>query len=220
MTKVPKLPNDSQRLAIIGRTGTGKTQAAVWHLSRRNFNRMPWIVFDFKGDELINSINRAVHLSLSDPLPTKPGIYIVHPRPDQDEELEKYLWKIWERENIGVYVDEGYMMNRSGAFNTLLTQGRSKRIPMIVLSQRPVWLSVFVWSESDFFQIFHLSIASDAAKVREYTPIDLRSQKLEEFQSFYYDVKRDTVFKFQPVPSSEEILAAIDAKLKVTRKRI
>ena len=44
------------------------------------------------------------------------------------------MWEIWKRGGIGVYVDEGYMVgNNNPAFRAILTQGRSKEIPAIVL---------------------------------------------------------------------------------------
>ena len=155
-----RLPDDSHRITIVGRTGSGKTVAGLWHLSKRDFLSMPWVIIDYKTDKNINSIKGAKNLSLKD-TPKKPGIYIVHPLPGQDEEITEFLWKIWARENIGLYVDEGYMIGSNPAFEALLTQGRSKNIPMIVLSQRPAWISRFVFSESDFFQEFHLNDKRD-----------------------------------------------------------
>jgi DNA helicase HerA-like ATPase len=158
-----RLPNDTQRIAIVGRTGSGKTYAAAWHLSKRNFDTMPWIIFDFKYDPLLQNLG-AIELPLGT-LPDKPGLYIVHPFPDDKEGIDNYLWQIWKHENIGVFIDEGYMVGDSSAFRAILTQGRSKRIPMIILSQRPVWLSRFVFSEADFFQVFQLNILNDRMQI-------------------------------------------------------
>jgi superfamily II RNA helicase len=101
-------------------------------------------------------------------------------------------------------------------FNACLTQGRSKRIPMIVLSQRPVWLSRFVFSEADFFQVFDLTHSQDMAKVREYIRDDSRNQlerPLKDFHSFYYDVGKKRLETFGPVPDGAALLHTIDQRL-------
>ena len=52
-----RLPGNSDRLVVIGRTGTGKTQAGLWHLSLKNFKTFPFVMVDAKGDSLINEIS-------------------------------------------------------------------------------------------------------------------------------------------------------------------
>lgn len=211
----PRLPNDSQRIAIIGRTGSGKTQAAVWHLSKRNLNFLPWIIYDFKGDSLINKIDGAHHVDLGYvPEEGENGIFIVHPLPHQTEEVEEHLWKLWERQRVGIYCDEGYMMQPEGAFAALLTQGRSRHIPMIVLSQRPVWVSRFVFSESDFYQVFSMNDRRDVKTLSAFIPADF-DKRLADYHSWYYDVSRNKLYQFSPVPSEDSILKVIREKLSV-----
>lgn len=214
-----RLPNSKQRIAIIGRTGSGKTIAGLWHLSNASFDRMPWIIIDFKTDEHINAIERATYIDTTDN-PTRPGIYILQPHPN-DVSVATFLERVWQRENAGVYVDESYMLSEKTAnenrFITLLTQGRSKHIPMIVLSQRPVWITRFVWSESDFFQLFHLNSRKDEKNVEDFLPAG-SYRNLPEFHSLYYDVGRSQVSYLSPVPDEATLLARIDARLKTIRK--
>jgi DNA helicase HerA-like ATPase len=205
-----RLPNSTQRTAIIGRTGSGKTQAAAWLLSRQSIDVMPWVIFDYKTDELLNSIDRAQHVDL-DFVPSKAGVYIVHPTPGDD--TETMLWKLWARENVGIYVDEGYMLgDHNAAFEACLTQGRSKHIPMIVLSQRPAWISRFVFSEADFFQVFHLNDKRDKKAVESFVPQNL-AVTLPPFHSFFYDVGKNTLHRFAPVPNAVTILETFEHKL-------
>lgn len=215
------LPNDTQRLSIVGATGSGKTQAALWHLSQRDFNIMPWVIYDFKYDESINDIEGTQTLELGAPLPEHPGIYIVHPLPNQTDAVESQMWEIWARGNIGVYIDEGYMISDGNrvnkAFRAILTQGRSKHIPLIILSQRPVWLDRFVFSETEFFQIYRLQHNKDLKTVNEFIPFDL-SQRLPEYESYYYDVPANKIVVLRPVPDRDTILDTIEAKLSKIRK--
>jgi hypothetical protein len=215
----PKLPTDKQRIAVIGRTGTGKTLAGLWHLSRRNLEK-PWIIYDFKGDEHIGRIERAREVGL-DWLPrrTDRGLFVVRPSPADADSVEAQMWGLWQRENCGLFVDEGYLVSNE-AFQAILTQGRSKRMPVIVGLQRPVWAPRFIFSESDFYQVFALNDERDKRTVASFTPIDPEADRLPDFWSYYYDVGRDKLFTFRPVPGEQEILATFEEKLRPARKVI
>lgn len=216
--KSVRLPGPTHKLAIVGRTGSGKTVAAVWHLSNADFDVRPWVILDYKNDELINRIERAEIIEY-DELPSEPGIYILKVRPGEEDKVSDWFKRVWERENLGVLVDEGYMVDaRDEWFNACLTQGRSKQISMIILSQRPVWLSRFVFSETDFFQVFDLTHSDDFKKVRQYVRDDERQQldkPLSNFHSFYYDVGRRRLETFGPVPEENRILETIDERLSL-----
>jgi hypothetical protein len=214
-----RFATDQDRHSIIGTTGSGKTQAALWHLSHRNFHLMPWLIYDYKREQSINAIEGARHIEL-DEIPDTPGIYIAHPHPDDTDAVEKQMWAIWNRGNTGVYVDEGYMVGRHNrAFRSLLTQGRSKSIPMIVLSQRPVWMDNFVFSESQFFQVFRLQFRKDVANVESFVPVNLKN-RLPEYHSYYYDVGQDRVNVLKPVPAIEAILGTFERRLRPQRKAV
>jgi hypothetical protein len=213
---VIRQPGPDDRLAIVGRTGSGKTQAAIWHLSRANFETQPWVILDYKGDELIYRIERAEPTDL-DTVPQAPGIYILTILPGEEEELSNWFHQVWEQQNVGILVDEGYMIDRNDRwFNACLTQGRSRHIPMIILSQRPVWLSRFVFSEANFLQVFDLTHYKDMDVIEGYIRDDDRKQletPLEEFNSFYYDVGKRQLETIPPAPGDEKILKAIDDRL-------
>lgn len=212
-----RLPSDTHRHAIVGATGSGKTQAALWHLSIRDIDSKPWVIYNFKNDESIDAIPHARHIGL-DEAPIRPGVYIVHPMPHEGENVESQMWAIWNRGNTGVYVDEGYMVGRDNrAFRALLTQGRSKHVPMIVLSQRPVWMDRFVFSESEFYQIFRLQHRKDRKLVEEFVPTNLE-KRLPEFHSYYYDVGENEVKVIKPVPAIEQIHSMFERRLRRLKK--
>jgi hypothetical protein len=219
MSEPMRLPGPTHKTAIVGRTGSGKTIAALWHLSNADIDERPWIILDYKNDEHINAITRAEPATY-DELPEYPGVYILKVLPGDEERVDQWFKAVWERENMGVLIDEGYMIDpRSQWFNACLTQGRSKKISMIILSQRPVWLSRFVFSEADFFQVFDLTHVRDMDKVREYLRDDERFQldkPLPDFHSFYYDVGRKQLETLGPVPEEPELLASIDERLAYT----
>lgn len=210
------LPSDSQRITIIGKTGSGKTQAAVWHLLLRRFDLKPWIIIDFKRDKLLNDLG-AMPLDIGSKLDLNPGLYIIHPDADDTEQVEALLWRIWRKEKIGVYIDEGYMISpKSAAFQAILTQGRSKEIPVIILSQRPVWLSRFTISEADFIQTFWLTDKRDRETVQSFLPFSV-SERLAPYNSHYYDVSQDAHFKLKPVPSAEKLVAGFRSRIRARK---
>lgn len=210
-----RFPNSSQRTTIVGRTGSGKTVFGTWLLSHMDFSSMPWIVFDFKGDKLLSSIPHTKPASLYEP-PTEPGLYIIRPHPTRDSDaVDNFLEEIWEQENTGIYIDEGYMIDKdSEAFNAILTQGRSKNIPVICLTQRPTWVSRFVVSEADYFAVFHLNDKRDEKTVEYFLGKNKIDETLDDFNSRWYDVGQHKLFMMQPVPNAESILQRFDEKLK------
>jgi hypothetical protein len=213
-------PGDTDRFTIIGATGSGKTYAGLYNLSRRNYNVKPWIIYDFKGEELIASIEDAHHLSMSEKLPEQPGIFIVSPNPGDEELVDEHMTRIWAAENIGVYIDEGYMIGQHNmGFRRLLTQGRSKHIPMIINSQRPVFMDKFVFSESQYFQVFRLQHADDIRSAQKFIPFDI-SAPLPEFNSYYYDAKNNRCVVLRPGPDADAILNTFDARIPKLRKVI
>lgn len=213
-----RLPTLKQRTAVIGRTGSGKTQFGAWLLSLSGFDKQPFVMVDYKGDDLLNSIDRVKEIGPTE-VPKFPGLYIIRPDIRAEEAIESWLWKIWEREKIGLYFDETYMVPNSsaagsGALQAILTQGRSKRLPVIALSQRPAFLSRFVFTEADFFAVFHLNTVGDQKRVGEFIPGEIMRERLPEFSSRWYDVGHDFHAQLAPVPKAEEIQEALDSRLK------
>lgn len=214
-------PSDDQRIIIIGRTGSGKTQFANSLLSNASFTERPWIIFDFKGEEFFDDLKRR-GLAKEIPLgyiPEQPGVYFVRPIKGRDDDaVEEYLWKLWEHENVGIFVDELYMIDpRSDAFQAILTQGRSKNIPMINLTQRPVAVSRFNFSEASHIVLLDLNHRKDRETVAEHMPID-KDRRVREYYARWYDVNRNKLFLVQPAPGREAILKRFSDRLTPDEK--
>lgn len=200
-------PGTHDRTAVLGRTGSGKTTFATWLLSGKDFQSQPWVMINTKGDPLINEIAsiQGVQTIGIDETPGDTGLYVINPLPDEAEALDNFFRRIWDKQNVGVYVDEGYMIEIKAGFNALLTQGRSRNIPMIVLSQRPAWISKFVFSEADFVSVFQLRHADDRKNVEKFVPNSM-NVVLPKHHSLWYNVADDELLRLQPVPAKERIL--------------
>jgi hypothetical protein len=212
------LPTRKQRIVIMGHTGCGKTQFGVWVLSCAELERMPWVVIDYKNEELINAIPYRHEIGFND-TPKQPGVHILHALPSQNEHVEKFLWRIWERGNTGVFVDEAYNMPDAGAYQALLTQGRSKNIPMINLTQQPTWIPRHVFSESDYYSAFHLTDRRDRKRINEFMPVDLETP-IPDYHSHYYRVKDRAKFGLKPSPDADTLLEKFSARLRPKRRML
>lgn len=217
-----RFPDRTTRTSVIGMTGSGKTRFGVWMFEHGVLKTNTNVIIDFKGDDLIARIDRAREISLKE-IPSKPGLYILRPRPDQQAEVDAWLWKIWEKGNIGLFIDEGYMIPKSKALDAILTQGRSLRIPTTVLTQRPVFCSRFVFSQADFFAMFYMNDKRDWETVAAFTPQnDIFAADFDPpaYTCRWYDVAKRYATLVDPVPGDDYILDRYDAKLSQRMKVI
>jgi hypothetical protein len=212
-----RLPGPSDRVTIIGPTGSGKTHAAMWHLSNASFTSRPYIVIDPKREELVSQIEGAEYIGVGE-IPKYPGIYVVNPIPSDAPLLDKMLIDVWDHENIGIWIDEGLMFGTGDGIDACFTQGRSKKIPIIMLMQRPVWVTRFALSEATFVHYFGLEDERDQKTVRAFAKIPVWEQ-LEQFHSFYYDVPRRLNYHFKPMPKADKILDRINSRLDELKPR-
>lgn len=212
-----RLPDNTKRTVIIGSTGSGKTRGGIWLLSTRDFVTRPWVIVDFKCDDFIAQIPGLKEIPIDGKPPIRPGLYVVRPLPDDQEQVEAFLQACWEQENIGLFIDEGLMIGKNGRsrwMRALLTQGRSKHIPMIVLTQRPVWIDKFVLTESDYLWTFRLNNIDDRNTVQgQMSPV--MAERLAPYHSYWYDVGSDELATFAPVPRDKDILSTF--RKRVTR---
>jgi hypothetical protein len=219
-------PDDDEHTAIMGRTGSGKTVMGGYVLSRKNFQTDTWVMIDYKGDDLLNSITRAREIDYNI-VPQQPGLYILHATLDDEDLMEGWLRRVWAVGNIGLYADEGYMLPKGGGYRNILTQGRSKRIPTITLSQRPIEIDRFTFSEASHVVVFHLNDRRDIKTVREFTPEGFMEwippqfgtvPRLPDRHARWYNIKSDSRFVLKPVPPPEEIVSSIDGQLEPKKR--
>lgn len=213
------LPRPDERVLILGSTGSGKTTFGAWLLSKAPFDHMPYVIIDYKRDELLNAIDGRREIGL-DEVPSHPGLYHVKPNPiSDDDQVEAWLGKVWRQTGIGLYADEALRIptSRTGAFEGILTQGRALHIPVISLSQRPVDLTRYAFSEANHVVSFNLTDKRDRKKVAEYLPID-PDFELEDYHSMWYNVRHRMQYWMKPSPGADELLGHFEERLKAMYK--
>lgn len=178
---------------------------------------MPLTIFNTKNDELLNELN-AREISIEDKPSKHGGVYMVRPRPDDDDAaVKKYLQRVFENEEHALYIDEGYMMGiRNPKFRLLLTQGRAKHTPMTYLSQRPAWMDRFAFSEARYFAIFRLTDNDDVKTVKRFANVPL-DRKLAKHHFVWYDVNSDAGAIIKPVPSPTTIINTFNSRFPKPR---
>lgn len=233
-------PDNTKRTIILGRTGTGKSVGGLNLLSGQNFHQQPWTILDFKGEDLVKQIwrenERAVRvISPEEKPPTKPGLYLMPLRPQLDDgALEAWLMQVYMRANgrpnkgHGLFIDEGFAMPREGkALDLIYTQGRSKKIPVIALYQRPVYMTRFAVAQADYFMVYAQNDRRDLKTTSEFIePARLPSgqlvtvnTELPKWHSLWYDVSLGKTVVLGPAPAPDQVLAAFSRRLSPNSRR-
>lgn len=186
---------------MIGQTGSGKTTCGLWLLSKQRFDRRPWFCFDLKREPIFDQVGMPPieEWSINSRPPKGKGLYLASPLPNQKEAIETFLWRCFDRGNIGIYVDEASLMPDGDAFTAILQQGRSKRIPTICCTQRPVNVIRPVFSEASYFCVYRLADKRDYRTVEGFVPARL-DEPLRPFNWRWYDVARNRLLTMGPVP--------------------
>jgi len=222
-----RLPDKSQRLVVIGKTGEGKSTVGLYFLCQMDWDETPYVFVDIKGDDLFAKILKACGKTIKridyNTVPTKGGLYYLKVDMFDMEGLEQWLVKVYQQGNVGLFIDEGYAIPKmSKAFTAILTQGRAKNIPVIVLYQRPVYMSKFAIAQADFFVCLNQNMQSDKELTYEYVPLDLDYKghrinvltTLPRYCFLYYDVAESEIQFFKPVPHPNNIVKMFKDRLK------
>ncbi len=215
------LPKNDERITIIGRTGSGKSHYALYHLALRNLRNFKWLIINTKGSSMLYDIPKVRPISFNDNfLNTKNGVYIIEPLPNEYEEelLNKLFFKIWSVGNCGLFIDEAMDIGHLENYKLILRQGREKQIPVIQCIQRPSdrTLNRHVISESEYYQVFYLNDKRDRKVVENFTTIkdeDFNDLEISR-ESYYFIVKTNELFKLEPAPDIDTIYSIFERKLK------
>lgn len=108
-------------------------------------------------------------------------------------------------QGIGLCVDELYSLHQGNAragegLTGWLTRGRELKQSFLGLTQRPAWVSKFIFSEGNYIGGMSLVLPDDRKKMYEYSGRDEFLLKLEPRQWLWYSIDNDSLRHFGPVP--------------------
>src|SRR5271166_4311466 len=108
-------PGPRDRVTINGMTGSGKSTFALWLFAEiGDYLKKPWLILDFKGEDLITQATvegMFEPLDIGARIPKKPGVYVVrHNARDGQGPVIEFLWRVYDAGSTGLFVDEATMI--------------------------------------------------------------------------------------------------------------
>lgn len=197
--------NNNERVAIIGMTGSGKSELIKHFL--RPMNRI--LVIDPKHTFKLDGFSRARKL----PMFGNNFKVIYRPRWEDDFDLSRLIARLNKMRDVTIYVDELSTITEQfpetiGMLADVVRTGRERRVAVWSAMQRPRWIPRIFLSEAEVFFQFFLNAMEDKAYMAQY----IGREVLEdiEFHDFWYrrpgekfpsllrlDLKRDIILPIQ-----------------------
>ncbi len=198
-----------KRALVAGRTGCGKSTLARWLLKRSPGH---WVIINPKHtaayDKLpgANKIDGTNLAKLGQSI-KKHKFTIVNTVSSNNKYLDDLVAYLHaEYSNLGLCVDELYTMHNHGIAGEgllgWLTRGRELNQSFLGLTQRPAWLSQFLFSESDYICEMQLGLYKDRKRIYDMTEKEIMLDKQPEHYWVWYDVNNDEIRRFAPVPKN------------------
>lgn len=189
----------TDRAAVIGRTGSGKTFLVRHLLADPQYERL--IVADPKGridagDWGLQPWDKDTQQALDDGAPVR-ALVRTPVTDDPAGAWEAVFKRVYHAENVTLYIDEGYgVLAEPGArpgmwLNAIFTRGREKDISAIVSIQRPAWVPLVMLTEADVYFIFRLNNAEDRKKVAGYTGPEVLQPPRDPYGFWVYSTAWD-----------------------------
>lgn len=196
-----------KRVTLVGRTGSGKTTLGKWLMLRAPLR---WAILDTKHDSSFAEWRPAAGLQSMRAIKRawrerqmvviRPAPHEMHPRT-----LDAYLGELHDAfDTFGTMVDEVYQFSSSQfpgpGLTGLVTRGRDRRQAVIMGSQRPARVPLFIYSESDHLAIMALSLPADRKRVFEFAggrPEVMA--KMEPRYWWWFDVATERLRLYGPV---------------------
>ena len=196
----------SDRVAFIGKTGSGKTYAA--RLLALPIDRL--VVLDpkgtLKGKWGLREWGTRTRRDLAKGKPVR--VRFAAPIGDEEQIAAFYdqVFKLcYEAGHVTVYIDEVYgVLSKSGRpgpwLTALYTRGRELGIGVWAATQRPAWVPRFILSETEWFLVFRLQLADDRKRVEEIIGTDIGD--LQQHQFVLYNAEWDSPKRFDSIASA------------------
>lgn len=189
--------HQGEHVSVVGDTGTGKTTLLTSLIPARThavvFRTKPDNTIEPKWGRGFHHIKRAKDMD-----DARFDRFILTPKPTQDNQRREgaeMLQRAFKDGGWCIVLDELWYAERLGLsplIETLLTQGRSQRITVVMGMQRPAWVSRFALAESTHLFTFRVE-GRDVKTLREaFTPrivplLEDRQGAIGRYQFVYYN---------------------------------
>lgn len=203
------LINPGERAVVAGRTGSGKSTLANWLLQR---SPGVWVILNPKLTKAYEKLPGSKVVSGFDDVKIdrafrEARFVIVNPKQQEarPEEMDYFVqWLHDSYEKVGLCVDELYTLHKNGKAGDgllgWLTRGRELKQSFLGLTQRPAWLSQFVFSESNYIGEMSLNLPADRKRMFEFIGHEEALRNLPPRQWLWYNTEADSLRLFNPVP--------------------
>lgn len=199
-----------QRAMIAGKTGSGKTTMAIWLLRR---SPGPWLMLNPKHTKALKEFPGSVQVDSIqfkdiDEAFKRSSYVVVNPPAEYNhpEILDQFIEMLFRNyDGLNLYVDELLMIHERGqpgdGLIHWLTLGRESQLSFIGVTQRPRRVSLFLFSESDYFGVLKLNLLDDRKRMYEFIGDPDLIKKIPQDRLWkWYDVSADTLVTYGPVP--------------------
>ena len=196
-------------MTIVGRTGSGKSTLGCWMLGR---SPGTWIILNPKHTAAYKSLPNSITLKgfnyqKLDKLMREYKFIDIQPQSFEStpEAMDDFIAYIQENyTNIGICIDELYTLHKNGVagegLKGLLTRGRELKQSYLGMTQRPVLISKFCFTEADYVVGMTLLTDDDRKMVYKNTGNPKFMEQLPPHEWLYFEASTLTIRHFLPVP--------------------
>ena len=193
----------SERMLIIGKTQSGKSTLATQLAG--GWSRV--LVYDPKHDPGAVPPGATVRYGVASALAALPGRVVYRPLPREQGRVAEHFDLLVQRVLAsggahGIVIHELRDVSPSSGSGTFLSaayrQGASQRVPMILCTQRPVWIDVSAVSEAEHFALFQLQFPSDLTLVSKLFALDPAALSVDKPAYHFHHRGPDGVVRLMP----------------------
>lgn len=198
-----------ERAILAGRSGSGKSTLACWLLQKSPGH---WFILNPKWTKAYDKLPDAVIVKGFDLAKLEREIgrhryVVINPSQAQatPDVMDSFVqWVHDTFKGVGLCVDELYTLHRNGQAGdgllSYLTRGRELNQSFFGQTQRPAWVSQFLFSESTYIGEMSLNLVKDRKRMEEFIGHPAALEKLPPHWWLWYDTNRDILRKFTPIP--------------------